>query len=358
MTVYSVDTGVGLTGGPITSTGTISLVPPAGGNIGGVQAGNGVLIDVNGTITIAPATDLSTGVVQAGSGLHVNPSGILSTIYNGTVSSVTPGPGLGAPATGNVITTSGTILLLPPTTDGLSLGGVKEGNNVTIAVDGTISATGVLQTNNPYAYNSYIFPATSTPSAAPGTNGQLLTLIDRVTGEVGWTSSGTLTSITAGTGITSSVVGGVATVSLGTVPSIVPATYGATCLLPTITVDSYGRVISAGEANAYPPYQNATVTAPPNLILDFADNNTNWKWTLQANTVMLAPINSETGQSGAILLQQNPVAPFALTWDAVWKWPDFTPVGITPTLSAVDMALFTVVAPNYIVIYQYITNIG
>jgi len=358
MTVYSVDTGVGLTGGPITSTGTISLVPPAGGNIGGVQAGNGVLIDVNGTITIAPATALSTGVVQAGSGLHVNPSGILSTIYNGTVSSVTPGPGLGAPATGNAITTAGTIRLLPPTTDGLSLGGVKAGNNVTIAVDGTISATGVLQTNNPYAYNSYIFPATSTPSAAPGTNGQLLTLIDRVTGEVGWTNSGTLTTVVGTGGVTVTSTPTTATVSLSVVPTVVPETYGATGLIPTITVNNLGQVTSAGLANSYPPYQNATVVAPPNLILNFADNNTNWQWTLQANTVMLAPINSETGQSGAILLQQNSVAPFALTWDAVWKWPDFTPVGITPTLSAVDMALFTVVAPNYIVIYQYITNIG
>jgi hypothetical protein len=358
MVVSVVDTGVGLAGGPITSTGTIYLVPPTGSDIGGVRAGNGVLIGVDGSITLATATALSTGVVQAGSGLHVNSSGILSTINNGTVLSVTPGPGLGAPATGNAITTSGTIRLLPPTTNGLELGGVKAGNNVTIAVDGTISATGVLQTNNPYAYNSYIFPVAAVPSAAPGTNGQLLTLIDRVTGEVGWTNSGTLTTVVGTGGVTVVSTPTTATVSLATVPTILPATYGATGLIPTITVNNLGQVTSAGQANAYPPYQNATVTAPPNLILDFADNNTNWEWTLQANTVMMAPVNAETGQSGAILLRQNSVAPFALTWDAVWKWPDFTPVGITPTLSAVDMALFTVVSPTYIVIYRYITNIG
>jgi len=239
---------------------------------------------------------------------------------------------------------------------------VKQGANIDIAVDGTISVPGTtfLSTNNQYAYNAYVWPASlGSPSLPfPGVNGQVLTVLDRVAGTVGWTSAGTLSTITAGTGITVSSTPTNATVSLSAVPTVVPATYGATCLIPTITVNSLGQVTSAGQANAYPPYQNATVTAPPNLLLDFADNNTNWQWTLQGNTVMMAPVNAETGQSGAILLRQNVSAPFALTWDAVWKWPNLTPVAITPTLSAVDMALFTVVASNYIVIYQYVSNIG
>jgi len=326
---------------------------------------------MTGVITFAPgqtfpgvalpkATTSSLGVVQVGAGLAVNGSGVLSTVNNGTVTAVIPGPGLGAPATNNAITTSGTIRLLAPT--GTSLGGVKQGANIDIAVDGTISVPGTtfLSTNNQYAYNAYVWPASlGSPSLPfPGVNGQVLTVLDRVAGTIGWTSAGTLSTITAGTGITVSSTPTNATVSLSAVPTVVPATYGATCLIPTITVNSLGQVTSAGQANAFPPYQNATVTAPPNLLLDFADNNTNWQWTLQGNTVMMAPVNAETGQSGAILLRQNVSAPFALTWDAVWKWPNLTPVAITPTLSAVDMALFTVVASNYIVIYQYVSNIG
>jgi hypothetical protein len=316
-----------------------------------------VFIGVDGTLTISPATALSTGVVQAGAGLHVNPSGILSTVNNGTVSSITPGPGLGAPATGNVITTAGTILLLPPTTDGVYIGGVKQGNNVTIAVDGTISATGVLQTNNPFAYNSYIFPVPGTFSMAPGVNGSFLQLVDRVTGEVAWATNNGITSITAGTGLTGGTITTSGTIALAT-SGVIADTYGATGLIPTITVDNFGRVISGGEANPYAPFQIATQTAPPDLVLDFADNNTNWEWTLLANTVMKAPVNSQSGQTGAILIRQNSLTPYVLTWDAEWNWGGFTPVPVTPVASAVDLYQFTVYASNYIVITNVIQNIG
>jgi hypothetical protein len=105
--VSQVNTGVGLAGGPITTSGTIRLVPPNGGNIGGVKAGSGVTILADGTL------ESSAGVTA-----------------------VTAGPGLG----GGTITGTGTIFLRPPT-DG-NIGGVKPGNNITISSDGTISATG------------------------------------------------------------------------------------------------------------------------------------------------------------------------------------------------------------------------
>jgi hypothetical protein len=104
--VSRVATGTGLTGGPITTTGTISLVPPNGPNIGGVKAGAGVTI-------------LPDGTLEAFSG----------------VTSITAGLGLG----GGTITTQGTIFLKPPS--GGEIGGVKAGNNISIASDGTISAT-------------------------------------------------------------------------------------------------------------------------------------------------------------------------------------------------------------------------
>jgi hypothetical protein len=105
--ITRINTGTGLTGGPITTTGTITLLPATGANIGGVKAGAGVTI-------------LPDGTLEAFSG----------------VTSVTAGLGLG----GGTITSSGTVFLKPPI-DG-NIGGVKAGNNVTIASDGTISAAG------------------------------------------------------------------------------------------------------------------------------------------------------------------------------------------------------------------------
>jgi hypothetical protein len=135
---------------------------------------------MTGVITFSPAqtfpgvafpvaTTNSLGVVSVGPGLSVNSSGVLSTANVGTVTAVTAGPGLGSPASGNTISTSGTIRLLAPTTDGLQLGGVKQGANINIAFDGTISVPGsnFIASNNQYAYNSYIWPIPNAPGPGP-----------------------------------------------------------------------------------------------------------------------------------------------------------------------------------------------
>ena len=58
-------------------------------------------------------------------------------IANGTVEEITAGVGLGAPLTGDKITVTGTIDLLPPTPT--AIGGVKEGDNTFIDTDGRIT---------------------------------------------------------------------------------------------------------------------------------------------------------------------------------------------------------------------------
>jgi len=104
-TVTRVNTGAGLVGGPILSSGTISLLPPSGPTIGGVKAGAGVIILPDGTL------ESSAGVTE-----------------------ITAGVGLG----GGTITTTGTVFLRPPVAG--NIGGVKAGNNITIGPDGTINA--------------------------------------------------------------------------------------------------------------------------------------------------------------------------------------------------------------------------
>jgi hypothetical protein len=167
-----------------------------------------------------------------------------------------------------------------------------------------------------------------------------------------------LSTITAGTGITVSSTPTNATVSLSAVPSITAGAFGATAIIPTFSVNSQGQLISAGSANCYPPFQIATVTAPPNLILDFTTNNTNWSYTLTGNLVIANPINVQPGQRGGVLLTQDPSSPFAISWGSSWKFANGIPAAISNVAAAVDYFEFVVVSSSYIIVTLYIKGIG
>ena len=343
-----------------------AALPKAGGTMTGIitfapgQAFPGV--------ALPKATTLSLGVIQVGPGLNINSSGVLSTANNGTVTAVQAGPGLGAPATGNTISTSGTLRLLPPTLDGIQLGGVKAGANIDIAFDGTISVPGTnfIASNNQYAYNSYIWPIPNPPGPGPipalpcpGAIGQVLTITNDVTGQLGWTSSGTLKTVKSlpGSGISVSSTPTEATLSLVPISPSVAGSFGGTAIIPTLSVNQYGQITSAGSANPFAPFQTPTVTAPFNLVLDFAGNNTNWKWTLNGNTTILNPVNAVPGQTGALVIMQDPSSTYSITWGNSWKFQGFSPF-TGAGLAEVTMLKFTVVAPNYIVVDTIVSNIG
>lgn len=125
-----------------------------------------IFIDGSATspnVNIRPATITSAGSLSAADKAKLD----LIPAVPGTVSSVRAGTGLGAPATGDAITTAGTMDLLPATTVTIGgvkpgtgtqvdtfgtisirppstgvIGGVKQGRNITIDPDGTINATG------------------------------------------------------------------------------------------------------------------------------------------------------------------------------------------------------------------------
>jgi hypothetical protein len=111
-TVTSVATGMGLTGGPITTSGTIALAPS--GVTAGVYARANVTVDTYGRVTA----------------ISSNPS-------SGTVSSVSTGTGL----TGGPIVTSGTISLantsVTPGSYSLPTISVNAQGQITNAVSGT-----------------------------------------------------------------------------------------------------------------------------------------------------------------------------------------------------------------------------
>ena len=339
-----------------------AALPKAGGVM------TGVITFANGQqfpgVALPKATINSLGVISVGPGLSVNTSGVLSTTANGTVTAITAGEGLGAPATGNTISTSGTLRAVPPSSDGTKIGSVKAGANISIAFDGTISVPGnnFVASNNPYAFNSYIWPAPlASPSLPfPGVNGQVLTVIDNISGEIGWTSTGTLQSIVGGPGVTVTSTPITATISLATIPSITAGDIGGTALIPTLSVNQYGQIVSAGQANPFTPFEIPTVTAPFELVLDFTGNSTNWEWTLNGNTVIKNPVNAQPGQTGHLVISQAPVGlgPFSITWGSSWKFAEGLPYPGNGTSAATDLIQFTVVSPNYIVVTNIVSSVS
>jgi hypothetical protein len=217
---------------------------------------------------------------------------------------------------------------------------------------------GFLSTNNPYAFDGYIWPVPDTFGFTPGSDGQVLTIADKTTGTLAWTNTGTLTTVAAGSGVNVTSTATTATVSLATVPSITPGNFGGTALIPTLSVNSYGQLVSVGQANPFSEFQTATVSAPPDLVLNFEFNNLTWEWVLQGNITIQNPLNASSGQTGYLLVSQNPLSPYTMTWGAAWKFPNSLPYSGNSTLAAVDLIEFVVVSPNYIVVKNIVTDIG
>lgn len=305
-------------------------------------------------IALPVATTTTVGGVIPSTGLAISGAGYLTTVNNGTVTSITSGTGLGAPATGNVITTSGTIRLLPATST--VIGGVKPGSNLSVAVDGTLNVGDVLLTNRPFAYNSYVFPLEVTPGQAPGVNNSYLQLVDNITGEVAWVANTGVTSVATGTGLTGGPITSTGTISLANT-SVVAASYGTTAVLPTFTVDAQGRLTSAGTAMPFAPFQIGSPTAAV-LQLDFSVNNTNWEATLAANTTVANPLNVSSGMRGSLLIRQDPTTPYAVTWGSAWQFASTQPGNVTALAGAVDIFDWVAYSGAYVVVTAVARNLG
>jgi fibronectin-binding autotransporter adhesin len=192
-TVTQVNTGAGLTGGPITQSGTISI--PSAGVVNSMLA--------NSAITVTAGTGLSGGGTVALGGTIT----LSSTSSGGTVTQVNTGAGL----TGGPITQSGTVsipaagvtnsMLVNPFVTVQAGTGLSGGG--TVALGGTVTLSSNLAgTTNGVAYFSSPTNLTSTP--AP-TNGQIL---------IGSTGNApTLSTLTAGQNITITNAPGSVTIS-------------------------------------------------------------------------------------------------------------------------------------------------
>lgn len=218
--VTQVNTAGGLTGGPITSTGTIQI---AGGGVDNSKL-----------------ADMPTATIKGNDGLSSGPPQDLTVGEVSTLLGLAPSATTDTTNAANI--TSGT------------LNAARYSQSLSQAIDLSTAATDV---EGSILYRGPL----NWTSLPPGAAGQLLQT-QGANAAPQWftvTGAGTVTQINTGTGLTGGPITVSGTVALANT-SVTPGSYGSATEASTFTVDAQGRLTVAGNVTVTPAFSSITST--------------------------------------------------------------------------------------------------
>src|SRR6476661_4321344 len=229
-TVRSVTAGTGLSGGTITTTGTIAM-PNVGtaGTYGTATQVPRITTDAQGRVTaVTPTTITAVQSVATGTGLTGGPITNTGTI---SLSNVGTAGTYGTATQVPQITTDaqGRVTAVTPIT--ISAGTVQSVTAGTGLSGGTITTTGTIAMPNVGTAGTY-GTATQVPRITTDAQGRVTAVTP--------TTITAVQSVTAGTGLSGGTITGTGTIALTNVGTA--GTYGSGSQVPVITTDAQGRV--------------------------------------------------------------------------------------------------------------------